>query len=55
MGIHIAVLAERDGNEAAHGRNIHIFTDSPAVITATFRNEIHKEQTKAKYASKQWN
>ena len=42
VGIQIAVefLAEYDGNDAVHGRNIHIFTDCQAAITAAFHNEI---------------
>ena len=36
VGIQIAVefLAAYDGNDAVHGRNIHIFTDCQAAITA---------------------
>ena len=46
MGIQIAVefLAEYDGNDAVHGRNIHIFTDCQAAITAAFHNEIPKNK-----------
>ena len=46
MGIQIAVefLAEYDGNDAVPGRNIHIFTDCQAAITAAFHNEIPKNK-----------
>ena len=46
VGIQIAVdfLAEYDGNDAVHGRNIHIFTDCQAAITAAFHNDIPKNK-----------